>query len=137
MSRITYTEEEAFAGQVALWQANCARSLRGKKGQAELFALREALLALPVKRLLRDELYNDAGEVCAIGAYGKYKGVDIFKYDPEDTCHDDIGVEGGMPRLVAWKVVEMNDEEFDRVSPEQRYEKMLSWVESLLAKGSK
>jgi hypothetical protein len=37
-----------------------------------------------------------------------------------------------MPALVAWKVVEMNDLQFDHVTPEVRWEKMLAWVESKL-----
>lgn len=132
MSRINYSEDEDFAGQFELWQANCDRSLHGKKGQAELRVLRDALLALPAKRLLRGELYNNAGEVCAIGAYGKYKGVDLSKYDPEDCDHDRVGIEGGMPKLVAWKVVEMNDQEFYRMTPEERYTRMLDWVEYMI-----
>jgi hypothetical protein len=131
--RINYSEEEDYPGQFELWQANCRRSLRGKAGQEELRELRAALLALPEKRLIHGELENEEGEVCAIGAYGKRKGLDLSKFDV-DSDTDEVGIAGGMPALVAWKVVEMNDMELDLdVTPEQRYEKMLAWVESLLA----
>lgn len=42
---------------------------------------------------------------------------------------DRVGIAGGMPELVAWKVVEMNDIQFDHLTPEQRYSAMLAWVE--------
>src|ERR1700761_17181 len=112
MSRINYSEDEDFTGQFELWQANCRRSLRGKQGQEELRVLRDALLALPEKRLINGSLYED-GEVCAIGCYARAKGLELEKYNPEDAT-DEVGIEAGMPSLVAWKVVEMNDMHFGR-----------------------
>ncbi len=130
--RINCTDEEDYSGQFELWQANCERSLRGKHGQEELRELREALLALPEKRLIHESLEDEEGGVCAIGAYGKRKGVDLSKFDV-DSDTDEVGIAGGMPRLVAWKVVEMNDMQFSsEFTPEQRYEKMLAWIESKL-----
>lgn len=126
--RISYSEDENFPGQFELWQANCERSLRGKHGQEELKELRAALLAMPDKRLIYGLLEAD-GEVCAIGAYARHKGLDLSKYDPEDAT-DEVGIEAGMPTLVAWKVVEMNDMELSHLSPEVRYERMLKWIES-------
>lgn len=133
---ISYSDEEDYPGQFGLWQANCERSLRGKEGQAELRELRAALLALPEKRLIHQDLEDGQGGVCAIGAYGRHKGVDLSKFE-RDYDTDEVGIAGGMPRLVAWKVVEMNDVQFNRyMTPEQRYEKMLAWVESKLAERS-
>ncbi len=129
--RINYSDEEDYPGQFELWQANCKRSLRGKLGQQELTELRAALINLPEKRLLLGVLEDGEGGVCAVGAYGKRKGLDLSKFD-SDSSTDEVGIAGGMPALVAWKVVEMNDVEFDHVTPEQRYEKMLAWVESQL-----
>lgn len=129
--RISYSEDEDWPGQFELWQANCERSLRGKQGQEELRELHAALLALPEKRLIVGSLVDDEGGVCAIGAYGQRKGLDLSKFDPESDT-DEVGIEGGMPKLVAWKVVEMNDIQLDRETPEQRYAAMLAWVESKL-----
>lgn len=131
MSRFSYTEDEDFPGQFYLWQGNCDRSMRSKKGQTELKVLREALLALPEKRLLLEALHDEKDGVCAIGAYAKHKGVDILQCDPEDAT-DEVGIDAGMPKMVAWKVVEMNDLMYDRETPEERYSKMLNWVESQL-----
>jgi len=136
MSRINYSDEEIYPGQFDLWQANCARSLRGKKGQEELRALRDALLALPDKRLIHGLLVDEEGEMCAMGAYAQYKGLDLQTFDPEDET-DAVGIEAGMPALVAWKVVEMNDMELhSRFTPEERYAMMLQWVERQLAQSA-
>lgn len=142
MSRISYSEEEDWPGQFELWQANCRRSMRGKSGQKELRKLRDALIALPEKRLIHGSLEDADGEVCAIGAYAKTQGLDLKEFDPEDAT-DEVGIAAGMPAMVAWKVVEMNDMEFGKwanaitgitpMTPELRYEKMLAWVELQLA----
>jgi hypothetical protein len=146
--RINYSdEEEDFPGQYSLWQANCERSINGKVGQKALRELETALLALPEKRLIADELENAEGEVCAIGAIKKYRNVEV-QSDPEEM--EEVGVELGMPRLVAWKVVCLNDIEIDgkyveaagpatawghrprvfvSVTPEERYEQVLAWVQ--------
>lgn len=128
MSRINYTDEEDFSGQFALWQANCQRSMKGKVGQRELRVLRDALLALPDKRLIHGSLY-EGSEVCAVGAYIRHKGIDLEKFDNEYES-DEAGIAAGMPALVAWAVVAQNDEMFDNCTPEERYVKMLAWVES-------
>jgi hypothetical protein len=139
--RINYTEDEDFPGQFALWQGNCQRALSGKRGQESLRELESALLALPSKRLIANELDNGE-DVCAIGALARYKHLTPFA-DPESEM-EDVGVECGMPRLVAWKVVEINDNEFDfryvgnqRVdyTPEERYAAILKWVQKQIGEG--
>lgn len=153
MSRISYSEDEDYPGQFNLWQANCQRSLRGKVGQRELRELEAALLALPDKRLIHGLLTDDDGGVCAVACYAKHKGLDLSQFDPEYDS-DEVGIAAGMPRLVAWKVVELNDIQFDGYyviregpsryntmggycefvpfTPEQRYEKVLAWVRKQL-----
>jgi hypothetical protein len=136
MSRINYSDEEDYPGQFNLWQANCMRSIKGKAGQAALRELEQALLALPEKRLIADELEDADGEVCAIGALAKYRNV-TPKSDPEEM--EMVGVELGMPEMVAWKIVCLNDMELDRrwdreadkmvdITPEERYERVLAQV---------
>lgn len=154
--RINYSDEEDFNGQFALWQANCRRSIRGKAGQRELKELEAALLEMPVKRLIHDALVDDEGGVCAIACYAQRKGVDLAKFDPEYES-DEAGIAGGMPRLVAWKIVELNDLLLDTVwevadgpiqrghgaynggialvrsmTPEERHAAVLAWVRSQL-----
>jgi hypothetical protein len=161
--RIGYSEDEEFGGQFELWQANCRRSLKGKKGQAALRELEAALLAMPDKRLIAGKLQDADGEVCSLGALAKYKGHALLADECEEGEYDEydlsgemeeFGVELGMLRLVAWKVVEKNDVAFDGmewfncegpyrweferpqmrdfISPEMRYEKMLAWIRKQL-----
>lgn len=111
----------------------CAVSAREGWATGASGIARGASLSLPDKRLILGALEDEEGGVCAIGAYGKRKGLDLSKFDV-DYETDEVGIAGGMPRLVAWKVVEMNDIQLDHVTPEQRYEKMLAWVESNIAK---
>jgi hypothetical protein len=154
--RLNYSDEEDYPGQFALWDANCRRSLNGKVGQRELRELEAALLALPSKRLIHGALVDDEGGVCAIACYARYKGVDLSRFDPEWES-DEVGVAAGMPRLVAWRVVELNDDLLDTVwavadgplnrwdatykggiplvrdmTPEERYAAVLAWVRAQL-----
>ena len=157
--RINWSDEEDRPGQFALWDANLRRSLKGKAGQHALRELEAALLALPEKRLIRDALTDDEGGVCAIACYAKHKGVDLSRFDPEDES-DEVGIAAGMPRLVAWKVVALNDIELDTVwevahgpiqrghgvykggiplvrdmTPEERYDAVLKWCRAQIKSG--
>lgn len=135
--RINYCEED-FPGQFGLWQANCTRSLKSKRGQASLLELEAALLALPTKRLIAGEL-DDGDDCCAVGALARFKGI-TPNADAEYEM-EEVGVECGLPKLVAWKVVEFNDVHMDRkwnglksreYTPEERYDALLKWVQGLL-----
>lgn len=156
--RIGYSEDEEYPGQFNLWQANCYRSLQGKAGQAALRELEAALIALPTKRLIAGKLVEH-GDVCAIGALALHKGATEEGLEQHDEEYmEGVGMEYGLPKLVAWKVVEANDidnEEYSlyapgpnanhfygyvpgyslrvEVTPEQRYDSMLKWVRSMLA----
>ncbi len=102
--------------------------------------------------MIHGALEDEHGGCCAIAAYAKHKGLDLSKFDPEDES-DEVGIAAGMPRLVAWKVVALNDITLDVVwevahgplnrweatykggivlirdmTPEERYEKVLAWV---------
>jgi hypothetical protein len=144
--RISYSDEEGFAGQFNLWQANCARSVAGRRGQNALRELEAALLALPAPRLIMKKL-DDGVDCCAIGALVRQKRI-TPQADP-DYEMELVGEECGLPRMVAWKVVELNDIELTSrwepwsaeygggqwvdYTPEERYEAVLRWVRGQLA----
>jgi hypothetical protein len=115
--RINYSDDEDFPGQFHIWQANCRRSLRGKKGQAALRRLEAALLAMPEKTLRHGKLVAHDGSVCAIGALaraeGKLPAPEPITGDWEDDDVDDTAEWAtdnlDVPKLVAWKVVAQND----------------------------
>lgn len=141
--RIHCAEEEDFPGQAELWAANVERSLKGKRGQASLRELETALLALPEKQLIADDLQDATGRNCALAALAKLKGVDIPKLaEPEDeydeiAVHDQmvsLGERLGVPRLVATEIVYRNDDDWrpKRETPEERYQRMLRWTQRQL-----
>lgn len=142
--RVQCSEEEDFQNQGFLWEANRDRSLRGKKGQTALRELEAALLALPDKRLIADHLESKSG-VCALGALGKYKNRTI----PPEPKHSDefgewqesyeveeqmvnFGKSLGVPRLVAIEIVYRNDDNWRGETAEERYARILSWIQKQL-----
>lgn len=80
MSRFDdYDDGEYFPNQGELWRANVERALAGRRGKKALAELREALLALPEKRLI-------AGALCTVGGV-KQRAVDHgvwYRQDLED-----------------------------------------------------
>lgn len=128
--RINWSEDEDRPGQFDLWQANCRRSLAGKAGQQALRDLEAELLRMPEKRLIGNDLAAD-GKVCAVGALLRGRGMAQSRLEELSDCGDEtdeIATAEGVPRLVAWKLVELNDIELEQRTPERRYEAVLAWV---------
>jgi hypothetical protein len=170
MARIAYSDDEDYPGQFELWQANCDRSFDGRMGQAVLREMEAALLVLPRKRLVANAVACN-GDVCAVGAYLALKRsqersipIDAAQRELESELGEDwvqedldtseLGEKAGMPHLVAWKLVSLNDIELETefivaegpnrwgnehfyqhgipthvdVTPERRYELVLAFV---------
>lgn len=132
-----------------LWLHNIRAAIKGKRGQAILRDLREALLSLPEKRLIEGAICNapseaaarPVAEFCAVGALAFYRGVksgkapaDVIESLPQGEQDDwttiRLGRSLGMSDTLAWDLAYKNDETFADLTPEQRYEKYLAWVES-------
>lgn len=116
------------------WRGRVASATRGKRGQDFFRALVAALDAMPEKRLIANELELD-GEVCAIGALGRARGIDMSQLDPEES--EDVADTFNIAECLAKEVVYMNDEYFDwkyvagtrtEYTPEERWQKMRDWV---------
>jgi hypothetical protein len=90
-----------------------------------------ALEALPVKRLIANELEID-GEVCAIGAVGRARGIEMSKFDMED-CYvsNEIANAFNIANAMTCEIMYVNDE-FYYSSPEERYEEVRRWVKENL-----
>jgi hypothetical protein len=131
-------------GRYMLWEQAVTNAMSGRRGQAALRDLEEALVALPEKRLV-DTLCKD-GEVCAISALVVHKRVQAGEdratviaelermVDPEgDPDAADITAclgarHGNMAYSMAWTIAQWNDEDCFAYTPEQRYEWVLKWV---------
>jgi len=122
------------------WEVIVSRSLAGKRGQAALAELEEALLALPERRLTSGML-AEGGKVCAIGAAVAYHRAKKEGRLIEDVIEElgerfvesayetsEYGQMIGFPSSLAWHFAWLNDEEFHNVSEEERYTRMLAFV---------
>ena len=120
MSRSGYSDD---CEHVELWRQAVERAILGTRGQVFMRRLRTALDALPVKRLITDEIRNSAGDVCALGSIDPTCAVD--PYDREAVA----GHFGIAPALAA-EIMYLNDEWPRRAeTPEQRWARMRAWVD--------
>lgn len=150
MSRFEDGYDEDFPNQSALWWANTERALKGKRGQAFLKEMEEALLALPKKRLIEGAVCFE-GDVCANGALALKRRMangekleDAMKWleenaPDEDTYADETGFfmekHFGILERLAIHAAYVNDEYSQATqTPEARYEKVLGWVREQRAK---
>ena len=72
MSRHGYSSEYDDVDDILAlgrWRGQVSSAIRGKRGQAFLKEMIQALEAMPVKKLIAKEL-SDHGQVCALGAVG-------------------------------------------------------------------
>jgi hypothetical protein len=126
MSRSGYsTDLENWA--LIRYRGQVESAIRGRRGQAMLKDLLSALDAMPNKRLIARELIDSQGEVCALGCLGKAKGIDIIGVDVDDA--EQVANLFGIAHQLAREIVYENDEgRWRHESPEERFERMRSWV---------
>lgn len=134
MGRSGYSDDYDF-DQLATgrWRAQVANAVRGKRGQAFLRELVDALDAMPEKRLIANDLEH-AGNVCAIGSVGLKRGVDMSKLDPNDP--EGIANVFGIAHQLVQEIEYENDEGFYNGTPEQRWKYMRSWALNRIAKST-
>ena len=86
---------------------------------------------------MASELETRDGDVCALGALGKMRGIDMSQLDPEDP--DRVAAAFGVATPLAQEIVYVNDEHYDSkwddatkrcvdISPEERWTRMREWV---------
>lgn len=125
MSRSGYYDDPENNIYLINWRGAVKSALCGKRGQAFLREMNDALDQIENKRLIADDLEKD-GDVCAIGAVGRKRGIDMSKLDPED--YDEVAATFGIAPAMAREIADLNDERHYG-SPEERYAKMKAWVE--------
>jgi hypothetical protein len=140
MSRSGYVDDydEDYL-QMGRWRGMVASAIRGRRGQTLLKEMLAAMDAMPIKRLVANELeapdlipcshwgLYEATGVCAIGTVGRARGVDMTKLDPED--YDSVAGTFDIAAPLAQEIVWMNDEAGPRKeTPEARFIRIRSWV---------
>lgn len=132
MSRSGYGDDCDF---LDLYRAAVDRALNGKRGQKFLKELLTALDLLPDKRLITDELINDVGECCALGAVCKSRSMDAQKiyYDDPESAGKAFGIATSMAAEIAFE----NDENGScKETPEERWVRIRAWATKHVLKES-
>lgn len=97
-----------------LWDSRVRQTIKGKRGQKMLREFIDALLELPSRRLIAGNIVKN-GEVCAVGALAKKRGVDLEPWD-DGTADDDttarLGVAMGLTYTLAFEMGFLNDVEY-------------------------
>ena len=127
MSRSGYTDDDDDQWRMIRWRGAVASATRGARGQKLLSDMLVALDSLPDKRLIATDLEAD-GSVCALGAVGKMRGLDMSKLDPYDS--ETIASTFGIAPALAREIVYENDQTVWEESSEHRFERMRRWASS-------
>lgn len=125
MSRSGYSDDLDDVLQYGRWRGIVASATKGKRGQSFFRDLIVALEAMPERRLIKNELYKE-GEVCALGALGSKRGINMESIDPED--YEVVAANFEIAAPLAQEVVYMNDDYYYSKTPEERWELMHSWA---------
>jgi hypothetical protein len=139
MSRSGYTDDCDDQWAHIMWRGAVSSAIKGKRGQNFFKEMLAALDALPVKRLVKDDLAApdlipcshwglfETTSVCAIGAVGKQRGIDMSKIDPEDPPQ--VAGAFGIAQAMAQEIVYVNDEWGPyKETPEARFTRVRKWV---------
>lgn len=124
MSRSGY-DDCCDGWQLIRWRGAVASAIKGKRGQEFLYEMLQALAALPERKLIAGELEED-GAVCALGAVGKARGLDMSGLDPYDR--ETVAAFFGIPHALACEIMWENDD-LRGQSPEARFMSMRWWIE--------
>jgi hypothetical protein len=125
MSRSGYTDD---CENLGLWRGTVSRAIAGKRGQAFLRELIEALDGMPEKILARGHLQAPGGEVCALGAVGVKRGIELgaISYD-----HDSLSDTFGIARALIKEIEFENDDGapyWVEDTPELRWSRVRNWA---------
>ncbi|MFZ2648623.1 MAG: hypothetical protein WA210_00830 [Burkholderiaceae bacterium] len=127
MSRADYSDDNDDPLALGRWRQAVAMAIQGRRGQAFLRELIEALDAMPEKRLIADALRTREGAFCALGVVGARRGIDLDAIDPDDaeSIHLPFGIANAMAREIEY----INDEAGPHSqTPEHRWARVRAWA---------
>lgn len=126
MSRAGYSED-CDGWELIMWRGAVNSAIRGKRGQAFLREMLEALDALPEPKLISGDLVQPHG-CCAMGAVAIKRQLDVSGLEPEDR--DCVAATFGIAPALAAEIAFENDADFcyRDESPEHRFQRVRTWV---------
>jgi len=126
MSRSGYSEDYDQWANIR-WRGAVNSAIKGKRGQDFLKELLTALEAMPVKRLIANDLQTESGEFCTLGVLGASRGIDMENINPSDS--ETVSSEFNIADALAREIVFWNDEgHYETETPENRWNRMRNWV---------
>ena len=128
MNRSGYTDD-CDEDEADEWECKLNDAMASPEGQAFLRELAAALDALPDKWLIEEQLVDEEGDCCAIGAVCKARGIDTAGMDNDLGC---VAERLGVPLPLACEIVNENDD--CRETPDVRWHRMRKWIERKIKK---
>lgn len=139
MSRSGY-DDDCSGWTLICWRGAVNSALKGKRGQAALLEIRNALDAMPVKELAADSLVSADGQFCTLGALGAARGMPLSELVPDDAegVADKFDIATAMVREIVYENDEFYmrgpDGKWGKETPEHRWIRMREWVEQNILK---
>lgn len=126
MTRSGYSDD-CYGADLVMWRGAVNSAIRGKRGQAFLREMLEALDALPEKRLISHDLVTAEG-CCAMGAVALKRQLDVGEVEPSDR--EQVALAFGIAPALAAEIASTNDDDFSwrDETPEKRFERVRAWV---------
>lgn len=102
-------------------------AINGRKGQALLCELAQAMDAMPVKEIIVNELVTREGAVCTMGVICKVRGLDVADIDP--TNPREVAKLLKIAPSMAQEIAYENDEVMEGIETDaERWTRMRKWV---------
>lgn len=140
MSRAEYSDDGCGEWQWIMWRGAVHSALQGKRGQAFLREMVEALDEIPDKRLIVgdlvivDGLLTTTNGCCAIGAVALKRGVDVAGRRLNFASNDELAKVFGIANAMVREIEFINDEGTWRTeTDEDRWVRVRGWVEEQIA----
>lgn len=148
MSDRTFDDEGDSTVPAEFWWQAVERGINGPRGQAALAELEEALLALPRRRLIEEDI-SDGRDVCALGALALKRDRELCPRIPRreaiEYLHRSYGESGSLAiwecgmhlrllQTVAWVISYANDDLAAGLTPEERWKYVMNWCRTMQGK---
>ena len=136
MSRSGYNDD-CGGWSLICWRGAVNSALKGKRGQAALREIGEAMDAMPIKELAADSLVSTDGQFCTLGALGSARGMPLEQLQPDDP--EGVAEKFGIATAMVREIVYENDEcgpwlpYPQKETPAARWQRMRKWVDSNIA----